>query len=423
MTVARGVAEWRMALGLLLVVAAGMAGCASPGPPRAPSLRLPEPVSDLVARRVGDVVELRFTAPERSTDKLPLRAGTMNGVLCRALESGSCVAVAGFSGKTAVATAGPGGGRNVVTWRDVLPPDLASGQARLLSYRVEFFNRRGGSAGKSDAAYTAAGRPPLVVEGLRAEGSRLGVVLHWQPAAAAGQGAVLLEREDLGPKAASSGRAARTDATPNVVWLEANSEGSRGQAAVADGRGAQSGGETGGETLDTTAAPDVPYRYTGWRSVTVRLGGRSIEVRSAASTPVEYTLREIYPPPAPAGLSAAGFFAPSAGATSTGTAGASQPAAGAGFAVDLVWQPVDSAGLIAGFGGYNVYRAALGGGREGSASERIRLNTAPVALPGFRDSTANPAETYRYFVTAVDAKGNESAAATVVVQPSQPAGG
>jgi hypothetical protein len=416
-------------MGLLVVL--GAAGCASPGPPRAPSLRLPEPVSDLAARRVGNVVELRFTAPWRSTDKLPLRVGTIDGVLCRAVQEGQgCVTVAGFSGKTAIATAGPVGSRNVVTWRDSLPPQLTSGPRELLSYRVEFFNRRGRSAGKSEAAYSAAGPAPVAVQDLRAGGSRLGVVLSWRAGLAA-EGAVVLERENLAPETAEGTPVRRPGTTPepqrartsavhragalkpataergataNVMWLEANAAG---------------GGGGGDQTLDTSAEPDVPYRYTAWRSLTVKLGGRSIDLRSTPSNAVEYTLHKSYPPPAPTGLSAAGFFTPA-----SETPGET-PGSRAGYAADLIWQPVDDAGLIAGFAGYNIYRAKQEGGSAGEpgvegAGGRIRLNQAPVALPAFRDSRADPANTYRYFVTAVDAQGNESSPATVVLEPSQP---
>ena len=69
-------------------------GCASPGPPRAPSLQLPEPVRDLSAARVGDRVELKFTLPQRTTDNLPIREAGVKASVCRGSEGGPCVAVA-----------------------------------------------------------------------------------------------------------------------------------------------------------------------------------------------------------------------------------------------------------------------------------------------------------------------------------------
>jgi hypothetical protein len=61
--------------------------------------------------------------------------------------------------------------------------------------------------------------------------------------------------------------------------------------------------------------------------------------------------------------------------------------------------------------GYNVYRETVG-----AAGGATKLNDAPVVLPGFRDATANAATRYRYRVTAVDKKGNESGATTYVLE-------
>jgi len=130
-----------------------------------------------------------------------------------------------------------------------------------------------------------------------------------------------------------------------------------------------------------------------------------VELRSALSPPTPFTLREIYPPPAPTGLNAVGFFASEA----TGT----PPA----FAVDLIWQPIDETGLLAGLAGYNVYREPLNTTGD-TATPRTRLNTAPIPTPAFHDTTANPATRYRYSVTAIDTKGNESRAVTVLLEPS-----
>jgi hypothetical protein len=151
-----------------------------------------------------------------------------------------------------------------------------------------------------------------------------------------------------------------------VVWLQTNA--------------------SAGTTLDTSAEADAPYRYIAVRQRVAQIGGRSLPYRSAESAPAAFILQEIYPPPAPAGLTAAGFVS-----------------ASGSYAVDLVWQPVDDAGLLAGLAGYNVYREAAGAA--------TKLNDAPVQVPGFHDVTASATEGYRYRVTAVDKKGNESAAA------------
>ena len=350
-----------------------LAGCASPGPPRPPSLGLPQPVRDLSAERVGDGVELSYTAPWQSTDKLTLRGVTVRGVLCREVEHQGCTVVAGLTPKVR-------GQHTLVTWHDDLPAALASGPPRMLSYRVEFFNDTGRSAGPSDAAVTVAGSAPAAVGNFHAEGSRLGVVLSWDAALAA-EGEVILKREDLAPESANATQAGKRD-KPRVVWLQSNA--------------------TAGSTLDTTAQPGTAYRYTAVRERVAQLGGGKLHYRSAASAPIEFALLTIYPPPVPSGLTAAGFAD-----------------AGGSYAVDLVWQPVDDAGMVAGLAGYNVYREPLDASGH-SAGERIRLNAQPVPLPAFHDTTARSMQRYRFSVTAVDNRGNESAAERFVLEPSTP---
>jgi hypothetical protein len=364
-------------------------GCASPGPPRAPTLNLPEPVRDLTVDRIGNTVELHFTAPTRTTDKLPLQGATVTGQLCRQLDHQPCLPVP--SSKTAVAVVGPNRTHNLVTWIDPLPTDLEQGPTRLLAYRVEFFSPAGRSAGTSATAFTVAGPSPAPVEGLHAEGSRLGVVLSWSSSAKAGE--ILLRREDLAPAHPKPNKTpgSHNAAASPIVWLRTHDP--------------NDSAPTQNRTLDTTALPDTPYTYIAQRSVTVQLGGHSIELRSSLAAPIHFTLREIYAPLAPTGLTAVGFFADASTSTS------------APFAVDLIWQPTDDTGLLAILGGYNIYREPLSNTGE-PTSPHIRLNTSPIPMPSFHDTTANPATRYRYSVTAIDAKGNESPAVTVLLEPS-----
>jgi hypothetical protein len=346
----------------LTLTCALFAGCANPGPPRPPSLHLPEPVHDLSAKRVGDVVELRFTAPWRSTDKLPLRGTMETGAMCRDVEHQGCVTV---GPKMDAAIAGPNDGHNVVLWHDPLPAELTTGKPQLVGYRVEFFNTAGKSAGKSDAAYAIAGEAPQRVTGLRAEGSRLGIVLRWNAVANA-QGEVVVKREDLSPKT----KPAKND----TVLLAAHASGEVSS------------------TLDTSARPDVPYRYTAVRQLHVTLGGRTLTMQSEESAPVSFTLQQTYPPPTPTGLTAEAY------------------SKDAEYAVDLIWQPVDETRLVTKLAGYNVYRTADG--------TKTKLNATPVSVPAFHDGSAKSSTAYTYSVTAVDTQGNESGAATVVLNPS-----
>jgi len=386
-----------LAFGAVFIV-----GCASPGPPRAPSLHLPQPVSDLTASRAGNAVELRFTVPHLSTDKLPLYSKkspnqVLKGTLCREVDHHDCVAIAGL------APALTASDHTVLTLHDELDASLANGPRRLLGYRVEFFSPDGRSAGKSEPAFTASGPIPPPVAGLRASGTRGGVLLEWQPSSAA-QTDVLLQRTGPAPKARTASPAASTvrkprsanansgllpapRSEPEELWLDANSAANR--------------------TLDATVTAGEPYRYIAFRRSLVTLGTRTFDLRSTASAPVEFTLQPVYPPATPTGLTATGF----------------QPTdpPTAHFAVDLIWQPVDDARitpqLAAPLAGYNVYREQLSPAGA-TVSPRTRLNATPIALPAFHDTTAEPTLRYRYSVTSIDASGHESNATTFVLEPS-----
>jgi len=61
----RFAAGWITLAGLTLGLTAG---CASPGTPLPPSLKLPQAVTGLTATRVGDSVMLAWTTPSRTTN-------------------------------------------------------------------------------------------------------------------------------------------------------------------------------------------------------------------------------------------------------------------------------------------------------------------------------------------------------------------
>jgi len=66
----------RIATGKLLLALAGLAllsGCASIGPPEAPSLELPKPPTDLRAARKGDKVTLTWIIPPRTMERQSVR--------------------------------------------------------------------------------------------------------------------------------------------------------------------------------------------------------------------------------------------------------------------------------------------------------------------------------------------------------------
>ena len=404
-------------------------GCASPGPPRAPSLFLPRLVSDLQATRTGDTVALHFTVPSLSTDGQPLRLPALQGVLCRQDSPGApCRPV--DAAETAQPVTAPGrGGAPPVLWTDTLPAAPRTGAPRPIAYRVELRNAAGRSAGFSDAVYTAAGSTPPPVSDLRAEGTRLGVALRWAPAAASGvpAGEVLLQRvepgEDGHPGADSAGDVGQVaPAKPRKQGLFGKMEapfgtkeplagkklgrgGRNAEGDTADGPvwlQAAPGDASASATMDSTIEPGVLYRYTAIRREQVKIGGRSLVLESRPSAPVEFTWRDTYAPGAPAALTGLGY-------ATAGAAG--QPA---GYAVDLIWQPVEDPQLA----GYVVSRQTLTGAGLDQLSAIVRLTPEPVPTPGFHDATALPGQRYRYRVTAVGTNGRESGAVETVVEAS-----
>src|SRR6266568_2406159 len=118
---------------LLAVCCCGLAlaaGCASPGAPQPPSLRLPVAVDNLSATRICRVL-----------NKFPINEC---GEPVKEIKTSELVSVA------------PAAKRPVVSFEDVLPPALIGAQNQA-TYAVVVFNERGRSAGLSNQV-----RTPLV---------------------------------------------------------------------------------------------------------------------------------------------------------------------------------------------------------------------------------------------------------------------
>ncbi len=127
------------------------------------------------------------------------------------------------------------------------------------------------------------------------------------------------------------------------------------------------------------------------RSV-IAAGGKSVE--SANSTPVIIKPRDIFPPSAPQGLTAAVI-------TNASSA----------LEVDLSWSMNSETDL----GGYRVYRSEEQGTRGDLLTQEILLS------PAYRDTSVQRGRRYWYTVTAVDRNGNESASSdSVVAEVAQP---
>jgi hypothetical protein len=360
-----------------------LVSCASPGPPRPPSLHLPEVVTDLTARRTGPAVHLHWTTPSRTTDKLTVPS-SMTADICReaspAPESAKPTwqalptpqSIAGCDPVLHL-TVKPG----ETDADDSLPNDLATGSVRLIRYRISVLNPGGHSAGYSHGTMVPAGAAPPPVAALKANASRNGAVLEWQPAEPGAW--IELDRQlssstkSAKPKKKSSLSLPESD--PAEIHLRAGGDGAQAQ-------------DPGG-TLDRSARRGASYRYTAQRVRTVELDGHSYDLRSAVSSPVELTMTDRFPPPAPTELAAI-----------PGTEGTTPT-------IDLSWQPSTEADIA----GYNVYR------REGSG-EFTRISKTPVLGPAFSDLVVAPGHSYTYRVTAVDNSGNEGPASNEVTEKS-----
>jgi hypothetical protein len=378
----------------LLVVFA--IGCASPRPPRPPTLNLPETVKDLTAERVGDVVQLHWTTPTNTTDKAAVK-GAMTADICRTTATPSPQAPVCASVKRLPVVPGPS------QTSDTLPASLAADPPSLLAYRVQILNAHGHSAGPSPEAFAAAGAAPPAVEQLRATPIREGAMLEWKQQNTSA--AVELDRLPVGPNGeviepAPPKPAAKSSFRPGskkpaeTAKKPAPAPSSPPKSLLAAPpapievklRAPAEQADTGG-TIDSTATSGQTFRYTAQRVRSVTLGGHSLELRSSISLPVTVVMRDIFPPQTPSGLEAV-------------------PGGANAFdrSIDLSWTPNSDTDLA----GYFVYRQEID--LSGVVTATVtRLNTTPVVGPAYRDQTAMAGRRYAYHVTAVDTAGNESA--------------
>ena len=394
--VRRGVAA---AVAALLI--ACTAGCASPGQPRPPSLNLPEVVKDLTAERVGDVVELRWTTPEKTTDRLDVK-GAMTAEVCRIVVASStssgCIPVVRVPVQ-------PGPTRA----SEALPPALTVDPPALLAYRVQILNAHGRSAGPSPETFAASGVAPPAVEQLRAIATAEGAAVEWQKKDTTA--VVELDRLSVGangvavePAPAKTPKASSKSLIKKQTAGKQTGQGKPG-ASASTPKVQQSPSEPvevklrtppeladAGGTIDHTAQMGESYRYTARRVRTVSLDGHRLELRSFVSGPVTLVVRNMFPPHAPAGLEAAPGGA---------TAGERS--------IDLSWTPNTERDLA----GYIVYRQEIDA-KGVAAGTATRLNPTPVAGPAYRDQTAVAGRRYAYFITAINAAGNESAPSDAV---------
>ena len=341
-----------------------LAGCASPGPPRAPSLHLVQPAKALTADRVGDQVLLSWTTPAATTDGGRLLE-PLTAVVCREVPGHGCTTVLRQGTVPGAAHAA-----------DTLPVALLTGPAHALAYHVELLNAHQLSAGLSAAAYAASGPAPAPVQALAVVATRDGAQVTWKPATVQPGTVMDLTRT---PSADSAARAhakepARKSSAPAAVHLHPGIPNDAG-----GGTGASA--DPGGVIDRTFAAPSVEgeaFIFVAQRVQTVTADGHTLTLLGLASTPVAFTFHNTFAPDAPAGLVAIPSVSPAA--------------------IDLSWEASPDPYLR----GYVVFRRAAAGPFE-------QISPQPLTAPAFRDMTAMPGILYTYRVVAIDHAGNRSA--------------
>lgn len=370
----RGNAHPRLLAGpaYLLIIILCLSGCAAPGEPVPPRPVVPEAVTDLAARQLGDAVVLTFTLPKDSTERHPLAEKPAIEIF-RALESRGGETAPQNAPRALVYTVPSelvetylAGGQ--VQFADPLKPETVS--AYTGGQAVYTVRTRASKKKDSEDSNVAAVRIYPVAEAiadLTAQVTKEAVVLTWTP-----------------PEKTTSGTALEAPAGYRVYRALVE------PGAAAEAAANQRKPKLAGPLALVGVTPAPPYRDTQFefgriyvytvRSVAQYETG---SVESADSRVAIVAPRNSFPPAAPQGLAI--IIVP---ATPQVLAH-----------LELSWAISPEADVA----GYNIYR----NGEAGAPG--ARLNRDLLLTPVFRDIPGVPGSTYFYRVTAVDRAGNESA--------------
>ena len=334
----------------------GLSGCGTPGAPQLPPLQLARPVEDLTASRKGNRVTLDWTLPRKNTDRTLVK-NIPETRICRhdgnALMSGCTPVGTVTNTKPQETKKGEMPPAVRMKYVDTLPLQLGEqSPAGFVRYAVEVMNTRERSAGLSNQVLIPVAPTIAPPEHITVKVEADGVLITW------------------------------TDATvpaapPGLTYryrIERSPAGANAYIAVADVEPVAEG-----FYLDKTFAWETKYDYRITSVSEVHGQGLNMAVEGDDSAAVAAFTRDIYPPADPSGLQA--VFS----------------SVGQKPFVDLTWAP----NLDSDLAGYNVFRSL-------DASAPVKLNQQLVPVPSYRDENVVAGKTYRYSVSAVDLRGNES---------------
>ncbi len=336
------------------------AGCATPGAPQPPSLRLPQPVENLSGERKGTRVVLTWTQPIRTTDKQNIRHPGSTRI-CRAIGefpmAGCREVVKQLTSAEMTSESSVAGSKPKVVYEDVLPQQ-AIGSQPYASYAVEVLNNLGKSAGLSNQVRISLAPTPAPPADLRVEVTPSGPVLHWTG----------ISRSQLGPAWQPyefSYRIYRRSPNPPNYLLIGEAKLNGPEYVVPDN--------------NFEWEKTYEYKVAPVTEIPAAPGRQPSEIEGDDSAIISVNVHDVFPPAPPAGLQA--VFS----------------GVGRKPFVDLTWAPSMEADLA----GYIVYRRETG-------QPPVALNQELVKAPAYRDNSVEPGHTYTYSVQAVDVRGNKS---------------
>jgi hypothetical protein len=351
-------------LGALMILTA----CAAVGPPLPPSLELPKPPSDLRASRKGDRVTLAWTVPSSTTDRQTIRSLGPTSI-CRGVDAklAQCGAPVGQVAPASVKAAASASKQKATsTYMDMIPSGLlAEDPAAEITYAVEVANASGRSAGLSNEVHVPAVRTLPPPEKFEARLAGDGIRISWAMPPV------------LNPV---------HDRVTYRLRVYRRQDGTQAETKLAEIEYAGSTANATGMFLDQSFLDQsftweqTYFYHLAVVTAIVEAGKPEVTVEGDDSAEVKVFAHDVFPPAVPASLQAV-FSGP-----------------GQKAFIDLIWAPVTDVDLE----GYNVYRHEAG-------TAAVKVNAEPLKTPAFRDENVVSGKKYSYSVSAVDARGNESA--------------
>ncbi len=343
----------RFVLIFLLTCLCFLASCAAEGPPKPPRVQRPARVNDLAVTQIGRSLRLSFDAPQLALDGRRLTKPIEIEIYRRIAAPGQLAAGPSGAGQPWVKIE-PGEmihfehGQKVIFDDQLSPQQFNASIGAVFSFAVitltRGFRGRARKSNLSNLVRTQVLNISPPVEGVRAVQTRECLEVQWSRPLHGLNGGPLPPLTRYRIYRAGGGLTA-----PRTI-----------RAA-------------GRQTVYCDRKFKFSHTYFYWVRAVFMQGGYAAE--TADSKVAAIAAREIFPPPPPAKLEAVYTAA----------------------AVELIWEP-DPAPNVK---GYNVYR-------EGPHGHVTRLNKTLLGMPVFADRKARRELKYFYWVTAVDAGGNES---------------